>query len=959
MPRTTDAPVASSDSTDSHGLTIRSLGSPADLQRTQRALPSCDSGAAASILPTLSLTDSNAGKESKATEGGNFFSNLIDKVEKNVEEVEHQAVLLGEGLVSGAILNPINAVTQLSNNLLGTHLEHIEFANQKEVDASIAGKIGEIAGTAADFIALSVVTGGAADVALGAGAVGDAVGLAAAGAIQGGIFTPTSANDTGGSFIVDRIEGAGLGAATGLIGGAGGKVAGALEHAAGGALDATAAKVASVAINTVVNGGVGAVAGTMSVEVDSLVKHQRLATVEEVKEAATRAAIEGAGIGGASAGLAVIRGGAANTEVAPHEVPTTAPPETTVTPHEVPATVMPETAVTPHEVPASVMPETAVTPREVPATVPPGTQVTPESATIERPANSGSTETVTDQPHSKDGAAATGQDAVTPTESVNQPAPLTPEEARFMEMYGVRNEAELYARLIPTDPLPEVRGRTPEGQLNELTAEQREAYAKQAQQLTGFADAAHSNDFVQGFKELQAKWEPTNAQVEPLVKQYAQVAHDLQPLELELSLGKSQIKDQINWSLRAELDSNSSNEHFRQFLVDHESELTYIPELAQTIKTIDQVTALRTEFDTVHESLDQVSQARKADLQTYLDQFTEKNGLPRAELTVGTMPGEGGSFNFGSLSVDDMALVGDQPRLQQILFHELTHNAQETLIVRSVADSIPGFDNMTPDQQVDILARQTIEKMQPNVKDIGWWKAEQPQAIKALRSMAELKGEQQPSDEQLVNQLVSNQAKPIRSYVEQVIKLRNGETLSESQHTSADKLAESFAHNEAPSDKAAVSGEMLSIAQESLDKLSSADGRQEALKMIDELVRQDKNSPLFQLLRHDYALPTWGREFFPIDPNSPISKGYQLYPWQEDFLSMATTMRAVHGREWAWPYQAEVLRRDLVTLLQKNIDNIEADQVKTIRTYQDQLHEQEAWHAGELVLAQTKSNSGS
>src|ERR1700730_18435042 len=85
--------------------------------------------------------------EDVATSASNELSNEAHTLMKGAEIVGHQAELFGEGVVTGALLNPINGVEQLVNHVAGTNLPPLEFTNQDEVNHSIAGKIGMVAGT--------------------------------------------------------------------------------------------------------------------------------------------------------------------------------------------------------------------------------------------------------------------------------------------------------------------------------------------------------------------------------------------------------------------------------------------------------------------------------------------------------------------------------------------------------------------------------------------------------------------------------------------------------------------------------------------------------------------------------------------------------------------------------------------------------------------------------------------
>jgi hypothetical protein len=67
----------------------------------------------------------------------------MDAVSHGASDVEHQALTLGEGALTGVALNPINGTTELVNHIFGTHISEVQFKNQEEIDNSPVGKIGE------------------------------------------------------------------------------------------------------------------------------------------------------------------------------------------------------------------------------------------------------------------------------------------------------------------------------------------------------------------------------------------------------------------------------------------------------------------------------------------------------------------------------------------------------------------------------------------------------------------------------------------------------------------------------------------------------------------------------------------------------------------------------------------------------------------------------------------------
>jgi len=214
------------------------------------------------------------------------------------QEVEHvaqaagkQVELFGEGVVTGAILNPINGVEQLVNHIAGTNLPPLEFTNQEEVNHSLAGKIGMVAGTVADF----VLTDGAVS-AVGGLEAGSALSLGITGAIQGGILTPSDSTKQGADFFLDRFENAAIdGVSFAAMGGVAGKVAGAFGDVGSGLL-------AKTAVSAVSNGAGGFAGGLITAEGNAL-KQGRLATAQELEQQSARGFAFGTAFGAAMTGL--------------------------------------------------------------------------------------------------------------------------------------------------------------------------------------------------------------------------------------------------------------------------------------------------------------------------------------------------------------------------------------------------------------------------------------------------------------------------------------------------------------------------------------------------------------------------------------------------------------------------------------------------------------------------------
>jgi hypothetical protein len=341
------------------------------------------------------------------------------------------------------------------------------------------------------------------------------------------------------------------------------------------------------------------------------------------------------------------------------------------------------------------------------------------------------------------------------------------------------------------------------------------------------------------------------------------------------------------------------------------------------------------------------------DVQQYADQFADAHGLPRVAISSETQPGAAGSFFLGELKVDPLVTTGDPVMLERTVFHEMTHNAQQALMVRHMADSIPGFDQLPPAEQITTLASKTFRAMHPDVEKLSFWEESSPTLVEAARTKLQAEGIE-PTDENVVNRLIDEYANKdtTRSYIEDVLTRRNGQPLSDEQRAVAEQLFKSHEQLRMPAEQIAINSEMIRTADQALRDLSGPDGGRAAMRIIDDLIRNDQRSPFFKLLRHGYGDESDYSWYQRRTPDSAPWDGYREYLWEDQFISDAIMMRASKGEGWpVQDYVTENIRRNFIKLLQSRIDTLESDSRTLMRDYQEQLHEQEAWYAGTLVPA--------
>jgi hypothetical protein len=139
----------------------------------------------------------------------------------DLQIVEHEGELLGEGIVSGTALESINGMTQLIGHFARTDIKSLEFENQAAVDSSIAGRVGEGLGEAAGTALLAIGVGKAliggkyGERLMDQSALGSAATFAIASGVQNAFFRPSDPKN----FLVGRVDNVVTGSAGGFVGG--------------------------------------------------------------------------------------------------------------------------------------------------------------------------------------------------------------------------------------------------------------------------------------------------------------------------------------------------------------------------------------------------------------------------------------------------------------------------------------------------------------------------------------------------------------------------------------------------------------------------------------------------------------------------------------------------------------------------------------------------------------------
>jgi hypothetical protein len=120
--------------------------------------------------------------------------------------VANETALFGEGIFHGSIENLYNGPVQIVNHISGAHLPELHLVDSDIVSHSAAGRVGMFIGKAADFIALTILSGG-----LGAKSkLYSAARMAAVSGVYSGIIEPSDPDSK--TFFADRGRKSGIAA---------------------------------------------------------------------------------------------------------------------------------------------------------------------------------------------------------------------------------------------------------------------------------------------------------------------------------------------------------------------------------------------------------------------------------------------------------------------------------------------------------------------------------------------------------------------------------------------------------------------------------------------------------------------------------------------------------------------------------------------------------------------------
>jgi len=206
------------------------------------------------------------------------------------ESFGRQLLDFGQSLLHSAIENPINGLVQVIDHAANVHIPELDIIGAPTHN-SWGTKIGAAVGTAIDVAAISIASGGLADVLVGTAAAGGVVTSAVTGLVFESLLQPTDNNSA--HFVQDRLENGLIGAITfGTMGTA----AKALNASGVFAMSEVRSLGQSIAFGAIT----GEAGGLASVEAHALIKdHKILPSTSDLAETLPQAAIFGGALGAA------------------------------------------------------------------------------------------------------------------------------------------------------------------------------------------------------------------------------------------------------------------------------------------------------------------------------------------------------------------------------------------------------------------------------------------------------------------------------------------------------------------------------------------------------------------------------------------------------------------------------------------------------------------------------------
>ncbi|HEY9786735.1 MAG TPA: FHA domain-containing protein, partial [Candidatus Obscuribacterales bacterium] len=413
---------------------------------------------------------------------------------------------------------------------------------------------------------------------------------------------------------------------------------------------------------------------------------------------------------------------------------------------------------------------------------------------------------------------------------------------------------------------------------------------------------ANMRDFIARTDELMTSWGKNQDEVlrraqleveihkklEPAVQQYEAVRDEVLDKLNKLGINDGQGHPDLppDFSVKKLRESRSALKEYLQS--KHGSE--NFGDIDGKVAAVDELTRLSNELAQARKSTDELIKPREAELQKLLDDYAEAHGLPKVSLTAQQNMGANlGSFLDGDLKVRRGSLISaDKAYFMGTLYHELTHNEQQALMVRYLAEEF----------------QRTTGRV-PSVED-----------VRALYHERNGRGSI-PAP-----------------YVEQVLALQKGQPpLTAEQRVVVERLADAWKNGKPVYDDYEMSGNVFREFDSTLNKLNGVNGKRAASKIFDEHIDLEEN---------DWA---WYRTFkanFDSDKVDPALREKYNHLRQE-------RIKANKGEPNSW--NEEEARKTLIQIFEQRKEQINGWRERTWSAYSgpNQKEEWDAWLTGELV----------
>jgi hypothetical protein len=484
----------------------------------------------------------------------------------------------------------------------------------------------------------------------------------------------------------------------------------------------------------------------------------------------------------------------------------------------------------------------------------------------------------------------------------------------------------------------------------EMTPERLAKFQDEAGDMTRMRDPEKIRSFVGKLNDLvKSQFQLDQLQIDRSLEKYKQLDAVSTTATEQAELVRDEIVStakQTRFLLKVNELESGSLQKLVEFVRKNESGFSTIPDLASKLLLIDQAVQASDAASEASKQLHLDLAKRVQPLQTFLDQFTTENGLPKIKLATRTSSGQGGNYMHGALNIAPLTLDGhNMPQLAEFLYHETTHSAQEFLIASAVADDIEGFDQLPRHQQQETLVMGLAKAFGKDADNIEWWERVRPGLVEQFAKNFKFDVNDPTQKNSLINKLLPTL--PEWDYSADVIDARNGRRLTDVDKASAERLQKSYAelmrNKDGNSDIADASG-FINQAQNLIDQLNGPDADKVARQVIDDLVQKGGGSIYYELFQVGNQGPN---HVWRTRSGDAPGEGFRSFDTNSEFVDAHVFNRQLDPTEWH--LEPGELAHGLLQSVKKQMSLIENSRKAKFAKYQETLHEMEAWSNGTLA----------